>query len=136
MKKINSILLVEDDSIAAIVCKRTIEINNCAESIVVKENGKEAIKYIIDLITNKDVLPEIILLDINMPVMNGWDFLHEFNNLQLAKEQIPPLIFILSSTANPEDFTKATLFNCVKDFIPKPFKKEHLNLIESYTENE
>ncbi|MCZ2222761.1 MAG: response regulator [Chitinophagales bacterium] len=135
MKKLKTILLVEDDTIAAIVCKRTIELNNYAENILIKGNGKEAIRYIQELIKENKPLPDVILLDINMPVMNGWDFLNEYEQVLKETNHPPPLIFILSSTANPDDFSKATLYECVKDFIPKPFKKEHISLIESYLEN-
>ena len=134
MTKFNSILLVEDDAIATIVCERVLKINNYTNNIISKENGKEAIKYIQTLLNNNEPLLEVILLDINMPVMNGWDFLQEYETLITQIKQ-PPLVFILSSTANPEDYSKATLFYFVKDFIPKPFKIEHLKLIDSYKEN-
>ncbi len=134
MKKFNSILLVEDDPIAIIVCDRIIKLNNFTDNLITKENGKEALKYIQSLLQENKPLPEVILLDINMPIMNGWDFLNEYETL-LNKIESPPLIFILSSTADPNDFSKATLYSFVKDFIPKPFNKEHLILIESYFEN-
>lgn len=134
MKKFNSILLVEDDPIAIIVCDRIIKLNNFTDNLITKENGKEALKYIQSLLQENKPLPEVILLDINMPIMNGWDFLNEYETL-LDKIANPPMIFILSSTADPNDFSKTTLYNFVKDFIPKPFNKEHLSLIESYCED-
>jgi CheY-like chemotaxis protein len=60
-----------------------------------------------------------------MPVMNGWDFLEEFESI---KETLPqmPRIFILSSTVDPEDYNKAKSYSAVEDFISKPLSKESL----------
>jgi CheY-like chemotaxis protein len=63
-----------------------------------------------------------------MPVMNGWDFLEE---LEQIKDTLPPLprIFILSSTVDPEDFSRAKSFSTVEDFISKPLDKDYLDTI-------
>lgn len=126
MRKFTNVLLIEDDPITIMVCDRIIKMTGFAEQVQSKENGQEAIKYIKSIIEDETTFPEIIFLDINMPVMNGWDFLQEFEAL---KSKIPalPRIFILSSTVDPEDYKRAEEFGTVAGFISKPLTQEHLN---------
>lgn len=126
MRKFTNVLLIEDDPITIMVCDRIIKMTGFAEQVQSKENGQEAIKYIKSIIEDETTFPEIIFLDINMPVMNGWDFLQEFDAL---KSKIPalPRIFILSSTVDPEDYKRAEEFDTVAGFISKPLTQEHLN---------
>ncbi|GMV78444.1 MAG: response regulator [Chitinophagaceae bacterium] len=133
MPKFKNILLVEDDAITKLVCERIIKIYDFSENIVFKENGKEAIDYIQELLTAQQPLPEIIFLDINMPVMNGWEFLKEYEKL-LTQCSHTPQIFILSSTANPEDFVSANSFKTVNSVLAKPLTKEHLDNIGGRSE--
>lgn len=65
--------------------------------------------------------PDLILLDINMPGMNGWDFLD-----QMIKEKIQMKVFMLSSSIDPKDFERAKGYSLVKDYIAKPLKEDHL----------
>ncbi len=81
-----------------------------------------------ETIAASDNIPEIIFLDINMPVMNGWDFLEEFEKIKNSFKPLPR-IFILSSTVDPEDYRKAKSFSTVADFISKPLMKEFLDRI-------
>ena len=126
MKKFTNVLLVDDDPITIMVCDRIMKMTGFAEQVQTKENGQEAIRYIQSIIEDETTFPEIIFLDINMPVMNGWDFLQEFDAL---KSKIPalPRIFILSSTVDPEDYKRAEEFGTVAGFISKPLTQEHLN---------
>jgi len=127
MTKFTDVLLVEDDPITIMVCERIIKMTFFAEKVTSCLNGKIALDYLLSIHEN-ETLPKIIFLDINMPVMNGWDFL-----LQLEKEKAHfkefPDIYLLSSTVDPEDYTKAKNFLLVKDFISKPLSKEALEKI-------
>jgi CheY-like chemotaxis protein len=124
MAMYNHVLLVEDDPITILVCDRVLRMTDFAKNIVSKKNGQEGIEYIKELIINDMDLPQIIFLDINMPVMNGWDFLNEFSVLQSDCKSIPK-IYILSSTVDPEDRKKAELYPMAGS-ISKPLTKEHL----------
>jgi len=64
-----------------------------------------------------------------MPIMNGWEFLQNFDKVRQSFDKLP-VIYILSSTVDPEDFKKAESFDIVKSFISKPLVKEHLEDIE------
>lgn len=129
MSKFNSILLVEDDAITTLVCERIIKMDNFANEVITKVNGLEALNYLKDcVINNNATIPEVIFLDINMPILNGWDFLKEFEQIKHQLTTIPK-IYILSSTVDPEDFKKANQFSTFKGTISKPLTKEHLQTI-------
>ena len=121
---------MEDDPITVLVCDRIIKISDFANKVTSCENGKIAIDHLKKIAAEKGEIPDIIFLDINMPVMNGWDFLEEFEPIRHLFDPFP-LIYILSSTVDPEDYKKAKNFNIVKDFISKPMSKEFLEFIQS-----
>ncbi len=77
-----------------------------------------------------DNLPELILLDINMPVLNGWEFLDEFIAL-LPKLPVEIPVYMLSSTIDQADFDKAETYSVVKGFYSKPLTRENLVEIET-----
>lgn len=129
MSRFSNVLLVEDDPITIMVCDRIIKMSDFSDNVVSCENGKTAIDHINKLVNAGEKFPEIIFLDINMPVMNGWDFLEEFETI---KDKISPMprIFILSSTVDPEDYKRAKAFSAVDNFISKPLSKEFLENIQ------
>ncbi len=129
MAKFTDVLLVEDDPITIMVCERIIKMTSFAEKVTSCENGKIAFDFLFS-VKDKENMPKIIFLDINMPVMNGWDFLEELNKVKHAFKELPG-IYLLSSTVDPEDYTKAKKILLVKDFISKPLSKEALENISS-----
>lgn len=127
MAKFTDVLLVEDDPITIMVCERIMKMTSFAEKVTSCQNGKMALSYLLS-VKDKAQLPKVIFLDINMPVMNGWDFLIELDKVKSGFEEVPQ-IFLLSSTIDPEDYTKAKDFSLVKGFISKPLSKEALDRI-------
>lgn len=127
MAKFTDVLLVEDDPITIMVCERIIKMTFFAEKVTSCENGKIAFDFLMSF-RDKDTLPKIIFLDINMPVMNGWDFLEELDKVKSDFKELPR-IYLLSSTVDPEDYLKAKKFLLIKDFISKPLSKEALEKI-------
>lgn len=127
MAKFTDVLLVEDDPITIMVCERIIKMTFFAEKVTSCQNGKIAFDYLLSL-REKGTVPNIIFLDINMPVMNGWDFLTELDKVKSHFKKLP-FIYLLSSTVDPEDYRKAKDFLLVKDFISKPLSKEVLETI-------
>lgn len=100
MKKINSICIIDDDPITIFGIKKILTTLSICNSIITYENGKEAIDGLRDLLNNGMKMPEIIFLDINMPIMDGWQFLEEFISLPM-KEKIR--INIVTSSIDPHD---------------------------------
>jgi CheY-like chemotaxis protein len=127
MAKFKNVLLVEDDPITVMVCDRIIRNSDFADDVMTCENGADAIAYIKQLLSS-GTLPELIFLDINMPVMNGWDFLTEFEAFDHGSKVLPR-VFVLSSTVDPDDFKKAEKFHRVENVISKPLTKEVLDNI-------
>jgi CheY-like chemotaxis protein len=128
MAKYNSVLLIEDDSITIMVCDRIMKMYAFSSHVISKTNGHDALLYLQELTQKNEPIPEIIFLDINMPVMNGWDFLQEFELLKIDSNKVPH-VFILSSTVDPEDAKRALSFTCVKGSLSKPLTKQHLEQI-------
>lgn len=129
MSKYNKVLLVEDDPITIMVCDRILRMTEFGTTIISKVNGQEAMNYLKGLIEANEPIPEVIFLDINMPVMNGWDFLNEFKEMRGAFS-FTPKVYILSSTVDPEDTRKAKAYDCVVGSISKPLTKEHLDELQ------
>lgn len=127
MAKFNDVLLVEDDPITVMVCDRIIKMTSFAEKVTSCENGKIGIDFL-QSVKEKGPVPKIIFLDINMPVMNGWDFLEEFDKIKSDFPELPR-IYLLSSTVDPEDYRRAKSYPLVENFISKPLNKEALEKI-------
>jgi CheY-like chemotaxis protein len=121
-----SVLLVDDDEINNFISIKLIKKALLNTEIMACLNGKFAIEQLSE-IQRKDPskLPDYILLDINMPIMNGWEFLDEYKRLN-----IDPLgkskIFIISSSVFSNDINKARSYPLVKDFISKPLNVEKI----------
>jgi CheY-like chemotaxis protein len=115
--------IIDDDSINQFIIKRVIEDHNFTKKIIPFLNGREAIDYLSDNINVLENLPDLIFIDINMPVMNGWDFLELFKNLKFPKKI---LIYLLSSSIDKTDFEKSKTFQEVTGYLLKPLKNEQL----------
>jgi len=121
-----SVLLVDDDEINNFISIKLIKKALLNTEIMACLNGKFAIDQLVE-IQRKDPakLPDYILLDINMPIMNGWEFLDEYKRLN-----IDPLgktkIFIISSSVFSNDINKARSYPLVKDFISKPLNVDKI----------
>ena len=100
MKKINSICVIDDDPITVFGIKKMLNAINVSDNIKTYPNGKEAIDDIRLMLENGEEIPEVIFLDINMPIMDGWQFLEEFITLPV-KSRIR--INILTSSIDPAD---------------------------------
>lgn len=123
MKKIDLACIIDDDSIHVFGAKRAISLANFCKEVLVFNNGKDAFDEISEIFISKKLAPELILLDINMPVWDGWNFLDEFLKLPESKNV---KIFIMTSSVDPVDRTKAKTYKQVSNFIIKPITLEKL----------
>ncbi|HLP34007.1 MAG TPA: response regulator [Bacteroidia bacterium] len=125
MNHIKTLTLVDDDDIFVFLTKKTIEETKLVELIRVFDNGLDALNFLKENKDNTDALPEIILLDLSMPIMNGWQFLEEFTILNpMIGKTIT--IYICSSSISPDDVARAKAISEVSDYIIKPVNKEKL----------
>lgn len=122
---IKSLTLIDDDEVFVFLTKKIIQQTNLVELIRVFGNGLDAINFIKENLHDTDSLPEIILLDLSMPIMNGWQFLDEFVkiNPRIGKTIT---ICVCSSSISPDDIARAKAINEVSDFIIKPITKDKL----------
>jgi CheY-like chemotaxis protein len=121
-----SILLVDDDEINNFISIKLIKKALLNTDITACLNGKFAIDQLLE-ISHKDPakLPDYILLDINMPIMNGWEFLEEYEKFKIDPQH-KTKIFIISSSVFSNDISKAKSYPLVKDFISKPLNIEKI----------
>lgn len=125
------ILCVDDDPITLMLCKMVIKKASFSNEIVTAKNGEEALKYLnSQKETNSNQYPQLIFLDLNMPVMGGWEFLDEFNTDNYSAYNNTKII-ILSSTIDPADLSRAKKYPMVIDFLSKPISKEMLEYVKS-----
>lgn len=123
MKKINQACIIDDDPIFVFGLKRLlIKAELCSEFLLF-ENGKEAIDGISELISENSALPEIIFLDLNMPIMDGWDFLDEFVKFSPAQKIT---LFIVSSSVHEADIKRAEKYEAVSQYVIKPITSAEL----------
>ncbi|GAB3011238.1 hypothetical protein GCM10027051_11860 [Niabella terrae] len=122
MSSSKKILVVDDDPIFRLIAKKLLEKSHLFDEIVFQENGLEAMKYLKSL-NPPDKLPDIILLDIEMPIMNGWSFLENYQQLpQQQRQDIS--VYTVSSSIALEDKNKAASFPDIKSYITKPLTLE------------
>jgi CheY-like chemotaxis protein len=125
------ILCVDDDPIALMLCKMIITKTSFSNEIATAHNGEEALNYFNYLKSaNSTKYPQLIFLDLNMPVMGGWEFLNSFSTDEHSDYNTTKVI-ILSSTIDPEDLEKAKKYPMVIDFLSKPISKEMLEYIKN-----
>lgn len=126
----NKVLCVDDDAITLMLCKTTIRKAGFSEEIITAFNGEEALEYYEELAQKSQTeYPQIIFLDLNMPVIGGWDFLDEFMESYYEKFNSTKVV-ILSSSVDPRDKERAKNYPIVIDFFSKPISKEMLRQIE------
>jgi len=122
--KLNCILLVDDDEPTNFLNKLAVEEMACTHHIKITPGAREALDYLScagqPAPLNQDCpIPEIIFLDINMPAMDGWEFLQRYEALpEVQKSSI--IVIMLTTSFNPEDELKARKIGAVKEFRNKP----------------
>lgn len=123
-----TILIIDDEIVDCLVHSKILEKGNYAEQVLTLNSGKAALEYLNNLIKNNFHWPSYIFLDINMPTMNGFQFIEEFSKYpDILKEQTK--IYILSSSINPKDKEKAKTNPLVEDFLIKPLTMETVDTL-------
>jgi CheY-like chemotaxis protein len=128
MKPINLVALIDDDEIEKFIVSKVIERTNLVNRIKTFSNGEEAINFLKSNSKTPDLLPEIILLDLQMPIMYGFEFLQKYIMLQpkLGKKIT---IYVVSSSISKSDIERINQISEVSDYIIKPIVKEKFEKI-------
>ena len=129
-QKLNCVLLIDDDEPTNFLNNMFIEEANCSEHIKVACGGHAALTYLnsADPTANSgnEPFPDLIFLDINMPAMDGWEFLDKYKEI---KTRTKPIIVMLTTSINPDDVLKAYTVPEVSGFENKPLTIEKVNSI-------
>ncbi|AKQ46663.1 response regulator receiver protein [Rufibacter radiotolerans] len=128
MKRLNLILLVDDDETTNYLNKRLLTRLEIADHIEVATNGEEALQFLKDAIAKGEPLPELIFLDIKMPVMDGFEFLEQYHQLP-ETAQNSMVVMMLTSSASFYDLERLKKYRAVQRHISKPLEEAHVREI-------
>ncbi len=118
------VFVIDDEKFDRLLYQRVIDKTGLVDNLVLFGNAEDAL----EAARTNDKLPELIFLDINMPRMNGFEFLEEIDR-ELANGNPPTTVAMLTTSSNPKDAERANQFASVKYFFNKPLKGEMLTQI-------
>src|SRR6476469_10014517 len=123
-----NILIVDDDLVYRFAATKTIAATGLAEKIVECSDGLDAINFLKENMQQPPNLPDIIFLDINMPTMDGWEFLTAFDSI-ISKLSKPIHIYMVTSSIDKHDIQRSKEFAIVSDYLVKPIFNETFSRI-------
>ncbi|MCH8558159.1 MAG: response regulator [Balneolia bacterium] len=121
MTKINQLLLIEDNDITILITRKMIQKTANVSQIKVEKNGRDGFEYLLRCVKDKQPLPDVILLDIMMPVWDGWDFLRKIEELGWLKKLN---IYLYTSSESHEDRNLARRYGLEDRYLVKPMGRE------------
>lgn len=124
-KKLKNVLLIDDSESDNFYHERKIRKMGITDNIHITYSGREALEYLKSELDGIHPQPTLIFLDINMPGMNGWEFLEEYEKLEIA-EQGEVVLTMLSNSIDVRDQERSHNFKAVQGFYSKPLSEEYL----------
>ena len=128
-----AVMLIDDNEIDNLINQKMIEASGIAEHIYTHTGARSAIEFLKNMEklmdAGKDVLPQMIFLDIDMPLMDGFQFLDEFENLNDSTKAHCGVV-MLTSSISPADVNKSKKYEYVKKYINKPLTQENLEKLK------
>jgi CheY-like chemotaxis protein len=128
MRKFSTVMIIDDSEMDNLFLKVVLETIGYSDKILSYTNPALALSHLKNIEANeasKKEIPEIIFLDINMPIMNGFDFLEEFNKLP-AYITRPAMFYMISSSEDADDMEKIKEYKNVIKYLYKPLDKNEL----------
>jgi CheY-like chemotaxis protein len=125
MKKIQSTCIIDDDPIFIYGTRRIMKEVDFCDNILVFNNGQDAMEGLKELTAKGEDLPEVLFLDLNMPIMDGWEFLEGFVKIPNLKGK-RVIIYIISSSIDPRDLERIRNYKVVNNYILKPLSPQDL----------
>jgi CheY-like chemotaxis protein len=127
MPNVNTILVIDDDPIASLIMERANHKVQLAEQVHCFYSAVDGLDYLSDLKARRQKFPEIIFLDICMPIVSGWQFLEQL----AALGETDTSVYMLASSTDQEHINRAKNVASVKDYIVKPITVERLRAIKN-----
>lgn len=131
-KKYRTVMLIDDNEIDNLINQKMIEAASITEYIYTHTGAKSAIEFLRNMekidVADK-VLPDVIFLDIDMPLMDGFQFLDEFEKLSTSSKKKCKIV-MLTSSINPQDFNRSKKYENVKLYLNKPLSHESIVKLE------
>ncbi|MFM8432617.1 MAG: response regulator [Bacteroidota bacterium] len=126
--KFDRVLLIDDNDIDNFINERMITTSHFSKSVVVKNSGEGALEYLKEVEGDMARLPEVIFLDLNMPAMDGFGFLAEYEKMTDTVRKFCKIV-VLSSSISPEDINRASMNPYVLKYVNKPLGEKYLDAI-------
>lgn len=125
MKKINTFCIVDDDDIYRFTTSLLLKKSDLVNKIIMFSNGLKAINYLKEEMDNIENIPDVLFLDINMPVMDGWEFLQEY---LVIRPMMPKtvVIYLVSSSVDEKDVLKAKSISELSGYLVKPISSQNI----------
>lgn len=127
------VYVVENDRISSVISELIVKKNLHSSHVQTYVNGQQAFNQLQAALSNNETLPDLILLDLDMPLMDGWEFLDACAELPLPQ---PPSIFVLTSSINPSDADNALKYAAVKGFFTKPLNEAGIHRMQLLLQGE
>lgn len=130
MKKLGCVLLIDDSDADNFIHTRRLNKMEVAREIVVRANGREGLQYFTTPLPDGShpTRPDLLFLDINMPVMDGWEFLDEYQNLPEDRRARVTIAMLTSSIGDP-DYARSRSYSVVDGHESKPLTKEKITTL-------
>lgn len=125
---IDLVCIVDDDPMHVFITKKYVQLSGYVNKIIVCKNGKDAFDTLQSFVSHNSKLPEVIFLDLNMPVWDGWLFLDEFTKIPIDQKIT---IYLLTSSNNEEDLLRAKRYSQISNYLVKPISQSKIKDILS-----
>lgn len=124
--------MVDDDNIYQFTAKKTLESMGLAQEVSIFPDGEQALAFIKQNLSRPELLPDVIFLDINMPIMDGWQFVEAFQELKLPRKIA---LYMVSSSVDEADLKRSQEYPVIDDYIIKPVGRSRFEQLLSTPEN-
>ena len=129
MPVLDKIMLIDDDPITSLLLEKVNASVHFAKEVLTFYSAVDGLDYLLALNGKKQMPPEVIFLDISMPIVSGWQFLERYKALGITEQQTA--IYMLTASADQSDINRARKFTHVEDYLMKPLTAGHLQAIQA-----